>query len=98
MYRILLLLSSFSLGLSQVNTTWTIEQPLEPHPVIELKNWDVFNGETSLEDALNFQNNNGWKSWTLNTKWWDPDPTVTNQMKANIMNTIILLSTLMEIY
>ena len=83
---------------AQVSTERILEQPLEPHPIIELKNWDVFNGETSLEDALNFQNNTGWQSWTLNTKWWDPDPTVTNQMKANIMNTIILLLTLMEIY
>ena len=56
---------------AQVSTERKLEQPLEPHPIIELKNWDVFNGETSLDNALNFQNNNGWKSWTLNTKWWD---------------------------
>ena len=56
---------------AQVSTERILEQPLEPHPIIELKNWDVFNGETSLENALNFQNNTGWQSWTLNTKWWD---------------------------
>lgn len=64
----LLLLSTIN---GQDIPSWTTEQPFEPHPIIELVNWNVHNGETTLKNAKNIKKVNGWTPWTLNTKWWD---------------------------
>ncbi len=71
MNRILFLIPFFSIGICQGIPGWEIEQPLEPHPLLELTDWDIYDGEIEFEKAIDFQNNSGWTSWRLNTKWWD---------------------------
>ena len=66
-YIILFISSLFGQGIPE----WGKEQNHEPHPILELIDWDVHHGETTLNKAQNFKITNEWNPWTLNTKWWD---------------------------
>ena len=67
----LLFIVCISILIGQKMPEWKKEQPLEPHPLLELIDWNVHNGEISFNKANNFKKTKGWASWTLNTKWWD---------------------------
>ncbi|MBT3501956.1 MAG: hypothetical protein HOB40_10260 [Candidatus Marinimicrobia bacterium] len=70
MKRFLFFILYFSIVLCQGFPEWALEQPMETHPIMELTDWEIFDGEVELEKANNFKDNNGWDAWTLNTKWW----------------------------
>ncbi len=46
-----------------------IEQPLEPHPRIELTEWEVFDGDLPVEKVFS-ASTKGWEKATLNQIWW----------------------------
>lgn len=46
-----------------------IEQPFEPHPRIELGEWEVFAGDLPVEKVFS-ASRKGWKKETLNQVWW----------------------------
>jgi len=66
---ILLLAIYISLGHSNNKLDNLIEQPLDPHPVLELTEWEVYNGDKPVEDVFSMTAI-GWKKETLNKEWW----------------------------
>ncbi len=46
-----------------------IEQPLEPHPRMELSEWEVFDGDLPVEKVFS-TSTKGWKKEMLNQIWW----------------------------
>ena len=52
----LLFIVCISILIGQKMPEWKKEQPLKPHPLLELIDWDVHNGEISFNKANNFKN------------------------------------------
>ena len=59
MKRFLFFILYFSIVLCQGFPEWALEQPMETHPIMELTDWEIFDGEVELEKANNFKDNNG---------------------------------------
>ncbi|MBN2090429.1 metallophosphoesterase family protein, partial [candidate division KSB1 bacterium] len=60
----------FTISIIQAQETQQlIEQPLEPHPRMELTEWEVFDGDLPVEKVFS-ASTKGWKKETLNQIWW----------------------------
>jgi len=46
-----------------------IEQPFDPHPVIELLKWQVHDGDLAVKEVFS-KSQKAWRHETLNHEWW----------------------------
>jgi len=64
-----LLISLFIVSSSFSQPSWDFEQPMHPHPMIELLEWEVYDGDQSIAEIEQL-NDDGWKPENLNQIWW----------------------------
>jgi hypothetical protein len=67
---VLIIISYISCAFANKESNNLIEQPLVPHPVLELKEWEAYSGDQPVEDVFSMTAVVGWKKETLNKAWW----------------------------
>ena len=50
-----------------------ITQPINPHPIMELQEWQIHTGDLSVDEVFNSNSDIKWKAETLNHVWWEKD-------------------------
>ncbi|NOY79274.1 MAG: metallophosphoesterase family protein [Calditrichaeota bacterium] len=58
-----------SSGVFSGESTKIRTQPLETHPILKVKEWQVHDGDLSVKKVFS-RSNRGWKNETLNHAWW----------------------------
>ncbi len=50
-----------------------ITQPIDPHPILELQEWQIHTGDLFVDEVFNSNADIKWKTETLNHVWWEKD-------------------------